>query len=59
MKNRQKGMSLAEYTIVVFVLVAALLLPVPNSGGKNAITLVMDALKDNHEGYVWGMSLPI
>jgi hypothetical protein len=58
MKRKQKGISMAEYTISVLVITAALLIPVPNSGGRNAVEMLMDSLKDNHEGYIWSMSLP-
>lgn len=58
MKRKQKGMSLIEYTIgVFFILYFAFFFPV-SGDGRSAIQMIMDGIKDNHEGYIWSMSLP-
>ncbi|WP_166253576.1 hypothetical protein [Marinobacter salicampi] len=56
--NRERGASTTEYLIGTSAMVAALFLPVPGLGGESAVTLLINAFKDNHHGYIWSMSYP-
>ena len=57
--KKQRGVTLIEYLVVAAAMAIALLMPVPDAGGKNATQLLMDAIKENHHGYLWGMSMPL
>ncbi|MDB6063403.1 MAG: hypothetical protein JWM78_3506 [Verrucomicrobiaceae bacterium] len=57
--KKQQGVTMVEYLVVAAAMAIALLIPVPNGGGKNATQLLMDAIKENHHAYLWGMSMPL
>jgi hypothetical protein len=56
--TKQSGQAYAEYIVVLGMVVAILFAPVPALDNKNAVTAVMDAMKQNYAGYKWAMSLP-
>jgi len=57
--RKQKGVTIVEYLVIAGAMAIALLIPVPNEGGRNATQLVMNAIKENHHAYLWGMSMPL
>jgi len=57
--KKQRGVTMIEYLVVSAAMAVALLVPVPDSNGKNATQLLMDAIKENHHAYLWGMSMPL
>lgn len=54
----QRGAVAAEYLIGLIFLVIVLLVPMPNSEGKNILQLLTDAIKQEHTGYINATSLP-
>ncbi|MDX1589775.1 MAG: DUF4244 domain-containing protein [Oleiphilaceae bacterium] len=59
LNNDERGVSTAEYLIGTAVMVAALFMPVPGMGGESVVSLLIEAFKDNHHGYIWSMSYPL
>lgn len=57
-RSGERGASTTEYLIGTSVMVAALFLPVPGFGGESVVTMMIEAFKDNHHGYIWSMSYP-
>lgn len=57
--KKQRGFSMVEYVVVASAMALALLMPVPNQNGKSAPQLLIDAIKENHHAYAWGMSMPL
>lgn len=57
--RKQRGVTIVEYLVVAGAMAIALLMPVPGNQGKNATQLLMDAIKENHHAYMWGMSMPL
>lgn len=45
---------MTEYVIVTLVLVAALFTPID---GKQLYVIVIDAIRDMHQGYMFGLSI--
>lgn len=57
--KKQQGVTSVEYLVVAAAMAISLLAPVPGGGGENATQLLMNAIKENHHAYVWGMSMPL
>jgi len=55
----QKGVTIVEYLVVAGAMAIALSMPVPNGDGRNATQMLLDAFKENHHAYMWGMSMPL
>jgi hypothetical protein len=54
--NRQRGQAMTEWTIATFVLIASLF--VPWDGHQSAVSMLMDAVRTNHQNSSFTISLP-
>lgn len=54
----QSGATTVEYVVATAVVVAMLFLPIPGQS-ESVMEVMVQAFKENHHGYVWGMSYPL
>ncbi|WP_086933203.1 hypothetical protein [Agarilytica rhodophyticola] len=62
-RNKQQGAASIEYIVGSIFVLAALLMPVlPAEGGDgrtSAAEMLIAAIRENYQAYVWAMSIPI